>query len=284
MNPEPFQVRRLHLSDRQELAYVDEGEGPALVMIHGLSSSLRIWDRNIAALRSRFRCIAVDLPGYGHSPRMQQPASLQGYALRVLELIYRLDLHRPVLAGHSMGGQIAMTAALRYPSTVSRLVLAAPAGFERFTRLQQAALRRSLQPAQIMALSDERILQNLKLSFYRYPEAARFMAEDRIALRSSPRLAEYALTVHESVLAMLREPVWHQLPQLAQPVLALFGEQDLLIPNRLFHPLGSSRRVAQAGAARIPDCRLVMIPECGHFVPFECPEVFNAHAADFAAD
>ena len=276
MTPYPHPVRTLSLTGGAQVAYVEVGEGPqTLLLLHGLSSNLLIWRRNLDALAQDLRVIALDLPGYGQSPPAPVPLSMPYLASLVLEVVYKLGLSQVTLGGHSMGGQIALTAALRYPQTITRLVLAAPAGFERFDPLQAAFLRRSFRPEAVQRTSPLTLRRNLQLSFYRYPAEADFILDDRLELAKSPAFGAYAQTVSESIDAMLNGPVWAQLPQLTQPVLIVFGENDPLIPNRLFKPWGRPRRIAEAGAARIPDSSLVMLPRCGHFVPFEQPDAFN---------
>ena len=273
------------LSGETQLAYQEWGQGPeTLLFIHGLSSNLQVWTRNLPVLSARYRCIAVDLPGYGQSPALPGQVSLQRFSALLIELLYQLGATEATLLGHSMGGQVALTAALRYPRTVRRLVLAAPAGFERFRPGEKRLIRRSFLPATVAGARATQLRKNLRYSFYRYTEAAAFMVADRLAMLEEPeRLRAYAQTVSRSVDAMLDEPVFDRLCLVQQPVLVLFGEQDPLIPNRLFRPLSKPRRIAQAGVAQLPQGSLQMLPACGHFVPFEQAEAFNQAVAFFLA-
>ncbi|RMG68262.1 MAG: alpha/beta hydrolase [Bacteroidetes bacterium] len=282
MTPYPYPVRFHTLSGGARLAYVEAGSGPeTLVLIHGLSSNLLIWRRNLAALADQVRVVAIDLPGYGQSPPAPLPLSMPYLASLVMELVFKLGLSRVTLGGHSMGGQIALTAALRYPQTVRRLVLAAPAGFERFDPLQAAVLRRSFRPEAIRRMSAYTLRQNLRLGFYRYPQEADFIISDRLELGRSEAFSDYLETVGQSIDAMLQGPVWSRLPDITQPVLVLFGQHDLLIPNRLFKPWGRPQRIAEAGVRRIPHAILQMVDRCGHFLPFEQAELFSHSVTRF---
>lgn len=284
MTPYPYPVRFLPLTGGTRLAYVEVGTGPeTLVLLHGLSSNLLIWQHNLAALSQNLRVIALDLPGYGQSPPAPVSLSMPYLAGLVLEMVYKLGLTQVYLGGHSMGGQIALTAALRYPQTITQVVLAAPAGFERFDPLQAAFLRRSFRPEAVRNTPEAALRRNLRLSFYRYPPEADFILADRLELARSPDFEAYSHTVSQSIEAMLQGPVWGRLPELVQPVLILFGENDPLIPNRLFKPWGRPRRIAEAGAGRIPHSQLQMVPRCGHFLPFERPELFNEAVSTFLA-
>ncbi len=107
-----------------EVNVVDMGQGPAVVMIHGFSSSIYTWRMNISYLAQQFRVIAIDLPGFGLSaspPQFQY--GLKGYSDLLHELVEKLDLGRVSLVGHSYGGAVSLTFAREYPKLVRKLVL-----------------------------------------------------------------------------------------------------------------------------------------------------------------
>src|SRR5437868_13505833 len=100
--------------------------GPVAILIHGWSSSSFTWAPVLPALSRRYRCIAVDLPGFGRSPAPRQPPTIAGYAELIGQIIEQCS-DRPVpVLGHSMGGQIAVTLALHTPMLVQQLVLLNP--------------------------------------------------------------------------------------------------------------------------------------------------------------
>lgn len=282
LTPYPYPVETIHLTDGTRVAVTDTGRGPdAVVLVHGLSSSLMVWQRNLPILSQDFRCIALDLPGYGRSPRAPRKLDMVYFSSVVMEVLYRKRIKQATLVGHSMGGQISMTMALRYPHSIRRLILAAPAGLERFNRLQGAALRKSLQPEALKKATPESITKHVRYSLYRFEPDAQFMIDDRIRLAETQHFDDYCDTVSESVEAMTRGPVWDFLPHITQDTLILMGANDPLIPNRLFSPMMKPRQIAEAGAARIPHAELQMLPRCGHFVPFEQAEAFNAAVKEF---
>ncbi|TGE16603.1 alpha/beta hydrolase [Hymenobacter elongatus] len=130
------------LADSLQVAYVDAGRGPkTLIFIHGLSSYVRAWERTIPALGQGARCLALDLPGHGNSSKGHYSGSMEFYAEVLHQFIQKLHLRHVTLMGHSMGGQIAVTAALKYPQEIEKLVLVAPAGFETFTAPEKQLLR-----------------------------------------------------------------------------------------------------------------------------------------------
>src|SRR5262245_25100823 len=101
---------------------------PLAILIHGWSSSSFTWAPLLPALSRRYRCIAIDLPGFGESPRPVSQPTISWYARLIASVIERYSGERPALVlGHSMGGQIAATLALQEPALVEQLVLLNPA-------------------------------------------------------------------------------------------------------------------------------------------------------------
>ena len=101
--------------------------GPIAILIHGWSSSWFTWKPILPSLSKRYRCIAIDLPGFGKSPAPAEQPSIAGYADLVAKLIEEFSDRAVLVLGHSMGGQIAATLALRFPVLVDKLVLLNPA-------------------------------------------------------------------------------------------------------------------------------------------------------------
>ena len=96
------------------------------LLIHGWSSSWYAMSPLLGLLAQRFRAIAVDLPGYGESPPFSQRTTISAYVDLLADLIVDLTDEPVVLVGHSMGGMISLTLALRYPALVERMVLISP--------------------------------------------------------------------------------------------------------------------------------------------------------------
>lgn len=105
-----------------ELHYREAGDGPPLVLLHGLFGSSSNWARSQRALAGTHRAIAVDLRNHGRSPHAASMSYVE-MADDVLGLLDRLGLERAALVGHSLGGKVAMSAALRAPRRVERLAV-----------------------------------------------------------------------------------------------------------------------------------------------------------------
>ncbi|HKK80132.1 MAG TPA: alpha/beta fold hydrolase [Phaeodactylibacter sp.] len=278
--PYPFPAQKVKLESGEEIAYFDQGEGQPIIFIHGLGSYAPAWKNNIEGLQENFRCIALDLPGYGKSSKGKYEASMTYYATIVKNFMQALGLEKAVLAGHSMGGQIAMTTALAYPNMVERLVLVAPAGFERFHKGEKEWFRQVLTPTAVKLTTVDQIKENIAWNFYDMPEDAEFMITDRIAMRDAEGFDAYCYIIPECVKGMVDEPVFEFLPQLEQPALVIFGHQDNLIPNRFLNG-GETEAIARQGVEQLPDAQLRMVDKAGHFVHFERSETVNAEIRRF---
>ncbi|MCX7876827.1 MAG: alpha/beta hydrolase [Melioribacteraceae bacterium] len=276
----PFEVKKIKLDDGRTLAFADEGKGDVIVFIHGLGSYSPAWQKNIEKLKEKFRCIAVDLPGYGKSSKEIHSGKMEFYADVVKELLDKLNIEKASIAGHSMGGQIGIVMALKYPDKVKSLILAAPAGFESFTAGQKQWFRDVMTVELVKLTNTQTIRANVVSNFYNMPDDAEFMITDRIAMRGAKDFENYCYTVVRSVNGMVDQPVIDFLEKVKHPTLILFGENDNLIPNPFLNP-GKTEDIAKIGAEKITNSKLVMIPECGHFLQFEKPEIFNQAVIDF---
>lgn len=277
----PFAVKKAELSDNITMAYVDEGAGDqTIIFVHGLGSYLPAWQKNIADLKSDYRCIAVDLPGYGKSSKGVYPITLEFYADKLIELMDTLNLDKATFTGHSMGGQISIIAALKYPERVDKLMLVAPAGIEKFSPGEGKWFKDVMTVDAVRLTPVQQIRANVVGNFYDMPADAEFMITDRIALRTADGFEEYCYTIVQCVSGMLDQPTTHLLDKIQQPTLIIFGENDNLIPNRFLHP-GHTEEIGRMGADKIPNSTLVIVSDCGHFAQFEEPEVVNKTMRDF---
>ena len=111
------------LSSGLQIHYQQVGEGPDLVMVHGLTGNLAVWHlRILPELSDRFRILTYDLRGHGHSDIPRSGYSLDAMAEDLLQLLDALEIERPLIAGHSYGADIALYHALLHPDRVREVV------------------------------------------------------------------------------------------------------------------------------------------------------------------
>jgi pimeloyl-ACP methyl ester carboxylesterase len=111
-----------------EVAYRRGGEGPAVLLIHGITNSSATWDRVFDLLAERYTVIAPDLIGHGQSAKPRGDYSMGAYASGLRDLMVALEVDRATFVGHSLGGGIAMQLAYQFPERCERLVLVASGG------------------------------------------------------------------------------------------------------------------------------------------------------------
>ncbi|MEF9901113.1 MAG: alpha/beta fold hydrolase [Pseudomonas sp.] len=122
-----FPLRLVQLNERTQ-AIREAGQGPAIVLLHGIGSGAASWLQVAVQLSGKARVIAWDAPGYGQSSPLPDPApKAPDYARRLRQLLDALDIERCVLVGHSLGAITAAALASNAPERVSRLVLLSPA-------------------------------------------------------------------------------------------------------------------------------------------------------------
>ncbi|MFZ1731477.1 MAG: alpha/beta hydrolase [Bacteroidota bacterium] len=260
-----------------QMAWYDSGgSGAVVVLVHGLASNAGFWRYNVSALVSAgFRVIAVDLPGYGKSAKAYAtPYGMAFYAKTLDALLQKLSIEKATIAGHSMGGQIAMTMVLQGSARAERLLLLSPAGIERFKDGEGRWLKDAVSPAFVINTPEDRIRANLASNFYCWRDDLEWMVEERVRMAKDPAFERFAYVVSRCVAAMVEEPVWQSLDKLNVPILVLAGEKDNLIPNPYLHG-GTTQGVMENGVAQLPSARLQMIPSAGHMIQIEKPELIN---------
>ena len=126
MSLDPMHVKSVMLHGRS-VQYAEAGEGPVLLLIHGMAGTFANWEAVIEPLSRRHTVIAPDLPGHGGSGRGAD-YSLGSLAAGLRDLLVALGHDRATLIGHSLGGGIAMQFSYQFPEMVERLVLVSSGG------------------------------------------------------------------------------------------------------------------------------------------------------------
>jgi len=111
------------------LRFLEAGEGPAVILVHGYLASHTTWEGVIGPLAERFHVIAPDLPGFGESekpPPSRYPYTLEAFAESLVDLMVALGVNRAAVVGQRLGSAVALTMALAHTDVVERLVLVSP--------------------------------------------------------------------------------------------------------------------------------------------------------------
>ncbi|MFI2431419.1 alpha/beta fold hydrolase [Streptomyces sp. NPDC018693] len=249
------------------LAYEDKGpeDHPVpLVLVHGHPFDRTMWDPQIEAFSARRRVIAPDLRGYGASPVTPGRTPLGRFAEDIGELLDHLGVGTFVLAGLSMGGQIAMECYDRFGDRVRGLVLADtfPAAETGGGKIARNAMADRLLAEGMRGYADE-VLEKM-VAPYAEPHVKAHV--HRMMTATDPEGAAAALR------GRAERPDYRELlTRVRVPALVVVGEDDEYTP------------VADAEAmhSALPDSTLAVLPGCAHLPNLERPEAFNAVLADF---
>jgi pimeloyl-ACP methyl ester carboxylesterase len=280
----PLPTKKLALAGGEQVVYTEAGSGPFLVFIHGLGSCLMAWERNLAEMQTYYRCLALDLPGYGQSCKGEITPGMGYYADCISQFLAGLGIEKCILVGHSMGGQIALTTALNYPDLVEKLVLAAPAGLEEFSPEEAHLITAAFSPERLLNASAQQIEDSIRLNFHHYtPEAAQF-ARRRLQYTQCHDYPTFCRVLSASVNAMLREPVKARLSELAVSTLLVFGKEDAYIPNTALHPNLTVATLLETTHQYLPTITNYLLPQAGHFVQWEQAREFNKLIKAFCSD
>lgn len=277
-----FDYSIIQLDDQISVAYYDTGNSnKTLIFIHGLSSYIPAWLKLIPLLQNEFRCIAIDLPGYGKSSAGVHNGTAAFYTGVISSFIRKLNLENVTLVGHSMGGQISIASALQFPSLISKLVLLAPAGFETFSEEEKSLIKKYNTAQLYYSASDNDIVASFRSNFFKMDEDVKPMIDDRIKMKEWKNFRDYCSVVVNSLNGLLDYPVYDRLKEIKQPALIFFGRNDKWIPNKNLHKNTTTETIAFKGAAQIPNSKLIMIDKCGHFIPYEHPDLLAREIKSF---
>ncbi|MFZ5480047.1 MAG: alpha/beta fold hydrolase [Myxococcota bacterium] len=277
----PLPVRHVDVGG-VDVAYVDSGgRGEPIVFVHGLSSYLSFWEYQLPHFAKSHRVLAIDLPGYGQSGRPDAPCTPPWYADVVSDWMATVGVPRATVVGHSMGGQIAVQLALSHPDRVDRLVLSAPAGFERFSPGAGRFMREFWTESRALESSEEQVRANFTaMVFNRVDDGVERLIRERVQLGKHPRFAGTSVAVSRSVAGMLDFPILDRAAEVRVPVLVVYGTDDRMIPNPVFTG-GRTRAIAETAKNAFPDARLVLVPGAGHTVHHDAPDAFNEAMEEF---
>lgn len=264
-----------YLDGDPTIAYIDEGSGDkTILLVHGLASNAGFWRYNIKELSKNNRVIAIDLPGYGKSDKGDYPYGMSYYASEINRFVQKLNLKNVTYVGHSMGGQIGITLSINHPKAIQDLILAAPAGIEKFDRGEGNWLANVLTMEGTVKATEPQVRANLSMNFYKWDSKWEWMVEERVRMAKTDEMKEFAYTVDRSIKAMIAEPTTDFLKDVSHPTTIIYGKYDGLIPNRYLNP-GFSADIFEKGNELIPNSSLIEIDKGGHMIMIEKASEFN---------
>lgn len=250
------------------IAYERTGEGPPLLLIHGLGATRHIWRPQIERVAGERDVIALDMPGFGDSEPLREPPTPWALATAIARMCAETGVERPHVAGNSLGGWVALELAVqRRARSVTGIC---PAGLWSAPILRPGQevpgrgheTARALRPVIPVALTSPRLRRVVLSPFVAHPERVPYRAAWRM-VSSYARATAYAATS-----TAMRQDHFRGADAVDVPVTLAFGERD-----RLIRPA----RTAIRGA------RVVMLPDCGHIPMWDDTALVRDVIAETAA-
>jgi pimeloyl-ACP methyl ester carboxylesterase len=253
-----------------------------LVFVHGLSGSWPNWLEQLPTFAAEHRVIALDLPGFGHSPMPRETISIAGYARMLDRLLGQLGVDAAAVIGNSMGGFIGAELAISFPQRVERLVLVSAAGIS--THAHPGSMRaipvlRRLERILIAsgawtASKSDTVMRRARLRDAALGVVIRHPAKLPAALAAEQVRGAGKPGFIQGLETVIDYEIRERLGKIACPTLIVWGERDRLI----------NVRDADVFAELIPNSRKVVFDDTGHMSMLERPEEFNALLEDFLAE
>jgi pimeloyl-ACP methyl ester carboxylesterase len=260
--------------------YRGAGNGPVVVLVHGITSTSATWANVLPYLAERFTVIAPDLMGHGESAKPRGDYSLGAYASGIRDLLVALGHERASFVGHSLGGGVAMQLAYQFPEHCERLVLVSSGGLGRaITPLLRAASLPGSELVLPLLVNDQLLGTGRTIGRLLGRVGLRVHTDLGEVLRGHASLADGE--ARAAFLHTLRAIVDFRGQRvdasdrlyLAQaiPFMLVWGKRDPIIPVE--H--------ARAAHALVPGSRLELFPDAGHFPHLDDPLRFVGVLTDF---
>jgi pimeloyl-ACP methyl ester carboxylesterase len=261
---------------------IELGAGPPLVFVHGLSGSWTNWLEQLPVFADEHRVLALDLPGFGHSPMPQREISIPGYARLLEQLFDQLDIDAAAVVGNSMGGFIAAELAIAFPQRVERLVLVSAAGISTHENVRARRAIPTLRRLERLVAAYSAWLASKSESVARRPRlreatlgvVARHPGRLPAALAAEQLRGAGAPGFLQGLAAVTDYHFRERLPEIACPTLIVWGDRDRLI----------TVRDADVFADLIPNSRKVVFEDTGHVAMLERPAAFNELLTGFLGE
>lgn len=278
--PARFPIGRDVRADGIDTFYLEAGEGPTVILLHGLGATNASLLPTIMELARDHHVIAPDLPGFGASSKPIRSYDAEFFANWLSEFMDRLGVARAHVVGNSMGGRIAIEMGLRFPERVDHLCLFAPSPafikkrewvrLVRVLRPELAAFPLFLRRKDVVVGTKRMFARPNRLSDAWYDGAADEFLRVFSTVRGRIAFFSAARQIY------LEEPhgeqgFWDRLKTLAPPALFIWGSHDRLVPAKF------ARHVERA----LPNARSVVLEGCGHVPQYELPEQTHALLREF---
>ena len=261
--------------------YEDRGEGQPLILLHGYGASTYSWRHVAPHFSKSYRVIAIDLKGFGLSDKpLDNDYSVLDQSRMIAEFIRSYRLENVLLAGHSLGGAVALLTYLMQSDQgahpISKLVLLDTASYPQDLPLFISILRVPVINELSLCLTSNNFKSRmiLRKAFFDHSKITEEMVATYGANLSLPGAYHALIKTAKQMLPPDLEEISGRYKSISIPVLLIWGEKDEIVPLEI------GRRLA----GNIPNAKLVVVPDCGHVPQEECPRQAIEAMESFLSD
>ncbi|MCA0144921.1 alpha/beta fold hydrolase [Blastococcus sp. LR1] len=278
------QVAESRVVHGHKRAFVRAGDGPALLLLHGIGNNCQTWSKVIDRLAETHTVIAPDLLGHGNSDKPRGDYSLAAYANGMRDLLSILDIEKATVVGHSLGGGIALQFAYQFPERCERLALVGSGGLG--PELSAGLRAATLPGAELVVTALAQVSAPLRTGLQAVEKVGRVTGWRRIGDLAQAVDALLALKDIEARRAFLRtlrgvvDARGQAVTALDRiyladsvPMLVIWGAQDPIVPAQ--H--------AESVRALVPSARVEVFDDAGHWPHLDEPDRFCDVLLEFIA-
>ncbi|MFN2527698.1 MAG: alpha/beta fold hydrolase [Candidatus Baltobacteraceae bacterium] len=239
-------------------ARYDGASGPAIVFVHGVGSSAAVWDYQLEALSSRYRCYAIELRGNGSAKPDPAPATItrEGFVEDVLAIVKTASIERFHFVGCSLGGVVGFELMRRMPERIASLTLVGS-----FAAYPNAEQHVATINASVTESGSMEVFAHARIQLLLPPGSSQSRIDETIAQMAQKSVPSYIASTN----ATWRGDYRADLSAIEVPTLVICGELDPIAPVTL----------SQEIASGIPGALLTVIPRAGHVTNADAPRAFN---------
>ena len=243
-------------------SFVIDGDGPLVILVHGLGLSCEMWERQVTELTEHFTVLRYDLLGHGRTPEPNGELSIETFVDQLIKLIELQKFDNFSLVGFSLGGIIARAFTIKYPQLVRVLVLLNTA--HKRTEKQRASIRDRAMQVKIDGPAST-INDALERWFTKQFLASNIDVQDQFNQWLQSNNSDVYSKIY-SIFAEADKELINSISEITCPTLIVACEGDY----------GNSPEMARQMAEQIKDAKAKIIPNLKHMGLFENPDVFNA--------
>jgi pimeloyl-ACP methyl ester carboxylesterase len=245
--------------------YEVHGRGRPVILLHGWLGSWGLWQETMAFLQGHYRTYALDFWGFGESGKKRKSYVISDFVSLVDEFMEQLGIVEAPLVGHSMGGTVSLSVAIKYPERVNKVsIIGSPVDGSSLTILLKLAGIRPIAfivHNMLWALKlGIRIFSPLVTADKRWPD---MMDRDL----SKTTLESFLLSIASLRRTDLRQEIKH----IKIPVMGMYGDRDVIVSPKQWQPLLKG----------IPHARIERFEKAGHFIMLDQPDLFMKTIKDF---